>query len=56
MHLIAVNDQVSDMSLGVGTVYSNAKPVTSSSRSITAIKILLNMMDIILSNSIWADR
>jgi len=48
MHLIAVNDQVSDRSFGVGTVYGNAKPVATSSRSITAFKILLNVMDVVL--------
>ena len=48
MHLIAVNDQVSDRSLGVGTVYSNAKRVAALSRSITPLKILLNMMNIVL--------
>src|ERR1017187_4934967 len=48
MHLIAVNNQFTDRSLGVGTVYRNAKPVAASSRSITPIKSLLNMMDVVL--------
>ena len=48
MHLIAVNDQVSDRGLGVGTVHSNAKPVAAASRSIAAVKSLLNMMDVVL--------
>src|SRR2546430_17426509 len=48
MHLIAVNDQVSDGSLGVGTVYSNAKPVAASSRKIAAVESLLNVMDVVL--------
>src|SRR4029077_1041292 len=47
MHLIAVNDQVSDRSLGVGTVYGNAKPVAAPSRGIAAVKSLLNVMDVI---------
>src|SRR5947209_11156399 len=44
MHLIAVNNQFTDRSLGVGTVNGNAKPVAASSRSITPVKSLLNMM------------
>src|SRR5258708_26554346 len=48
MHLIAVNDQVSDGSLGVGTVYRNAKPVAAASRCITAWKIVLDVMNVIL--------
>src|ERR1017187_8487956 len=48
MHLIPVNDQFTDRSLGVGTVYSNAKPVGAASGSIAARKGLLNMMDIVL--------
>src|SRR5258708_334516 len=47
MHLIAVNDQVSDGRLGVGTVYGNAKPVTAASRGIAAWKIVLNVMDVV---------
>ena len=43
MHLIAVNDQVSDRSLGVGAVHGNAKPVASASRSITAFEIVCSM-------------
>src|SRR5450755_3666007 len=48
MHLIAINDQVSDGSLGIGTVYSNAKRVGTMSRSITAVISLFNVMDVIL--------
>ena len=48
MHLIAVNDQVSDRRLGVGAVYGNAKPVAAVSRSIAALKSLLNVMDVVL--------
>ena len=48
MHLIAVNHQVTDRSLCVGTVYSYAKSVGSSSGTITALKSLLNMMDVVL--------
>src|SRR5579863_261608 len=48
MHLIAVDHQLTDWSLGVGTVYSNAKPVGTVSRTITSVKSLLNMMDIVL--------
>ena len=48
MHLIAVNNQFTDRSLGVGTVNGNAKPVAASSRSITPVKSLLNMMDVVL--------
>src|ERR1035441_4676307 len=48
MHLVAVNDQVSDRSLGVGTIHGNAKPVGTVSRSITPLKILLNVMDVVL--------
>ena len=48
MHLIAVNDQVNDRRLGVGTVDRNSKPVGTMSRTITPLKSLLNMMNIIL--------
>src|SRR6266576_5091644 len=48
MHLIAVDDQVRYRSLGVGTINSDAKPVTALSRSITPLKILFNVMDIVL--------
>ncbi len=48
MHLIAVNDQVRDRSLGIGAVNGNAKSVVAVSGSITAIKSLLNMMDVVL--------
>src|ERR1019366_3892421 len=47
MHLIAVNDQISNRHLGIGTVYSNAKRVGTVSRGITAVKILLNVMNIV---------
>jgi hypothetical protein len=47
MHLIAVNHQLTDRSLGVGTVYGNAKPVGAMSRTITSIKSLLNMMNVV---------
>ena len=48
MHLIAVDDQVSDRRLGVGTVYSDAKRVAALPRSIPPLKILLNVMNIVL--------
>src|ERR1700677_4655105 len=48
MHLIAVNDQVSDRSLGIGTVYRNAKSVAAASRSIAARESLFNVMDVVL--------
>src|ERR1700688_4040157 len=48
MHLITVNHQFADRSFGVGTVYSNAKPVAASSWSITTIKVLLDVMDVVL--------
>ena len=48
MHFIAVYDQFTDRSLRVGTVYSNAKPVGTVSRSITPVKGLLNMMNVVL--------
>ncbi len=48
MHLVAVNDQVGDRGFGVGTVYGNAKSVATVSRSIAAVKSLLNMMDVVL--------
>src|SRR5207248_5957472 len=47
MHLIAVNEQVRDRSLGVGTVYRDAKGVGALSGSIPAFKILLNVVDVI---------
>src|SRR5579872_702930 len=47
MHLVAVNHQLTDRNLGVGTVYGNAKRVAASSRSITAAEILFNMMNIV---------
>ena len=43
MHLIAVNDQVSDRSLGVGTVYGNAKPIAAASRCIAALENVCSM-------------
>ena len=48
MHLIAIDDKICDRSLGVGTVYSNAKPIASTSGSIPPRKGLLNVMDIVL--------
>src|SRR5664279_2937630 len=48
MHFIAVNNQVSDRSLGVGSVHGNAKPIGAMSRTITSLKSLLNMMDLVL--------
>src|SRR4030095_12610960 len=47
MHLIAVNDQISDRSLGVGAVYGNAKSVATASRSIAAWESLLNVMHVV---------
>ena len=48
MYLIAVNDQVGDGGLGVGAIYSNTKPITTTPGSVTAFKSLLDVMDIIL--------
>src|SRR5580698_1609079 len=48
MHLIAVDHQFTDWSFGIGAVYRNAKPIGTMSRTITPIKSLLNMMDVIL--------
>src|SRR6476660_6270977 len=48
MHLIAVNDQVRDWGLGVGSIYSNPKPITASSGRIATFESLLDVMDIIL--------
>src|ERR1022692_362432 len=48
MHLIPVNHQFADGSLSVGTVHSNAKSVGTMSRTITSVKSLLNMMDVVL--------
>ena len=48
MHLIAVNNQVSDRSLGVGAVYGNAKSIGPMSGTVAPLKSLLNMMNIIL--------
>src|SRR5277367_629681 len=48
MYFIAVNNQFADGGVGIGTIDSNAKPVGAVSRSITPIKCLLNMMDVVL--------
>src|SRR3954447_5181448 len=48
MHLIAVNDKVRDGNLSVGTVHCNAKCVAAASRTIAALKSLLNVMDVVL--------
>jgi len=48
MHLIAIDYQFTDRSLGVGAVYRDAKPVAASPRSITPFKSLLYMMDVVL--------
>lgn len=48
MDLIAVNDQIGDRSLGIGTIYGDAKSVATASRSIAARKSLLNVMDVVL--------
>src|SRR5580700_6160524 len=48
MHFIAVNHQFTDRSPGVCTVHSYTKPVRAVPRSITPIKRLLNMMDVVL--------
>src|SRR6476660_8744953 len=48
MHLVAVNDQVCDGNLGIGPVHRNSKPVATASRSVAALKRLLNVMDIIV--------
>src|SRR5579862_9084078 len=47
MHLIAIDDQVSDRGLRVGAVYGYAKSVASSSGSIAAFEIVLNVMDVV---------
>src|SRR5580658_7949767 len=47
MHLVTVNDQIGDRGLGVSTVDSNAKPVASAARTIAALKIVLNVMDVV---------
>ena len=47
MHLIAVDDQVSDRSFGVGTIHGNAKAIAAASRGIAAFKRLLNVMNIV---------
>jgi hypothetical protein len=48
VHLVAVDDQVSNRSLGVRTVYGNAKSVPTSSGGIAAVKSLFNVMDVVL--------
>lgn len=48
MHFVAVYEQLTDRGLCVGTVDSNAKPVGAVSGSITPVKRLLNMMDVVL--------
>src|SRR5690348_1822319 len=48
MHLVAVNDQVCDRSLCVGTVYGDTKPVAATSGFIAARESLLNVMDVVL--------
>src|ERR1700733_13916439 len=48
MHFVAVYHQLTNRSFGVGTVYGNAKSIGAVSRSITPIKRLLNMVDIVL--------
>src|SRR5580704_17983741 len=48
MHFIAVNDQVGDRGLGVGTVDGNAKSIATASWSIATFQSLLNMMNIVL--------
>src|SRR6476660_3392933 len=48
MHLVAVNDQVRDGGFGVSSIHRNAKPVATASRSVAALKRLLNVMDIIV--------
>src|SRR5207245_9490847 len=48
LDLVPVHNQSTDRLLCVGTVNGNAKPVAASSRSITPVKSLLNMMDVVL--------
>jgi hypothetical protein len=48
MHLITVNHQISDRSLGVGTVHGNTKSVATTSGGIAARKSLLYVMDVVL--------
>ena len=50
MHLIAIDDQVRDGSLGIGPVHCNAKCVPATSRTIAALKSLLNVMNVVLQN------
>ena len=45
---VAVNYQLTDGSGGVGAVYGDAEPVTASPWSITALKILFNVMDVVM--------
>jgi len=47
-HLVTVNDQVSNRSLGVRIVYGNAKSVPTSSGGIAAVKSLFNVMGVVL--------
>ena len=47
MHFIAVNDQIGDRGLGISTVYGNAKPVAAASGSVAALKIILDVMDVV---------
>src|SRR6202167_1812392 len=48
MDLVAVNYQFTDRSFSVGAVDGDAKSAAASPRSITSLKILLNVMDVVV--------
>ena len=48
MDFIAVDDLIGDWTLGIGAVHRNAKRVGTVSRTITPLKSLLNVMDVVL--------
>src|SRR5271157_5334054 len=48
--IIAVDDQVADRSLSVGTVDGNTKPVGSAARSQPVRGVLLNVMHVVMEN------
>src|SRR5581483_10391032 len=48
MHFVAVNNQISDRSLRVGTVHGDPKAIAAASGSVAPGKSLLDVMDIVL--------
>src|ERR1700727_1791823 len=50
MHLIAVDDQVGDWILGVGTVHRDAKSVAASPWGIPTVKNLFDVMYVVLQD------